>query len=88
MSLPPKFSVYSKLDSKEFENQLERMNAKLRYSVGRDGEGTEYPVTASRLDAQEPVLNKSGEPTNPASKQSYPEVLEAEAETPFNSDRK
>ena len=66
LRLPPKYSLYRRLDSKDFENQLERMNYKLRYSVGRDGGDAEDPDSPSKLDAPEPVINKSGEKPDPA----------------------
>ena len=60
LRLPPKYSVYSKLDSREWENQLERLNTKLRYAAKRAEDPSEATPT-SQLDAPEPVKTKSGD---------------------------
>ena len=61
LKLPPKFSLYNRLDSKEFENQLERMNTELRYSARCEVEETDDSDSSNILNATEPVKNKSGD---------------------------
>ena len=62
------------------------MNAKLRYCVRREGEEVEAPDLPGKLDAPEPIINKSGKnsSTSNAEEQAYFERLEAEAEMPFD----
>ena len=72
LKLPPKFCLYDKLDPKKFENQLERMNAKLRYSARRESETRDDSDPPERLDASGPAVKPGDKLDAPGPAQTNP----------------